>query len=615
LKVSGNKKEAIILGISCFYHDSSAVLLIGDKIIAAVQEERFTRKKFDNSFPEKAIKYCLKSAHIKQADIDCIAFYEEPYVKLDRIIETQAFFAPLKILSNYKRIRNWIRNKLNVENQINKYLPAFTGTLIFYHHHLSHAASAFFPSQFKQATILTIDGVGEWACASIARGEGSEIEMISEQRFPHSVGLLYSAFTQYIGFKVDSGEYKLMGLAPYGNPIYADKIKEFLVDINPDGSIKLNTNYFNFMVGNKMINNNFEELFGGPSRKPDMPISQKEMDIASSIQNVTEEIILKMVDYSVSLTGIRNLCIAGGVALNCVANGKILRSKLIDDLWIQPASGDSGGALGAAYLAAYEHYQIKRDLDRQIDRQRNSLLGMKYTSAEIEKNLNSYGFISEKLCEEDWSVKIAKHIATGKIVGMFQGQMEYGPRALGNRSILGDPRHSEMQKVMNLKIKYRESFRPFAPMVLNEKVKEWFDIESESPYMLLTADVKKDKRKISDHKQDKLWGIEKLNEIRSDIPAVTHIDYSARIQTVTSESNPKIYQLLKAFDEITNCPILVNTSFNIRGEPIVCTPFDALKCFMNTEMDVLVMEDYILLKKDQGDILKDQNFKSSFDPD
>lgn len=604
-----------ILGISCFYHDASAVLLTGSQIFAAAQEERFTRKKFDNSFPVNSIKYCLKAAKIEPQDLDIVAFYEEPYVKLDRLIESQTFFAPLKFIRNYKRIKHWLGNKFNIEQYVKKTLPAFKGQLCFYHHHLSHAASAFYPSPFNRASILTVDGIGEWACSSISIGEGNKLDLKYEQRFPHSVGLLYSAFTQYIGFKVDSGEYKLMGLAPYGKPIYVDKIKDNLVKVNSDGSIVLNTKYFDFMAGSRMINEKFENLFGGPTKIPDTPITQKEMDIASSIQSVTEEILIKMVDYVVQKTGIRNLCIAGGVGLNCVANGKILRSGLIDRLWIQPASGDSGGALGAALLAKYYHFHLPRNTDEKNDMQRGSLLGVQYSSKDIENTLKTYGFIYKELSEESWETVIADQIADGKIVGMFQGPMEYGPRALGGRSILGDPRSHDMQKMMNLKIKFRESFRPFAPMVLNEKANEWFDLDTESPYMLLTAGVKEEKRKQLTSEENDLWGIEKLNVIRSDIPAVTHVDYSARVQTVSSSSNPKTYRLLKAFEKKTRCPVLINTSFNIRGEPIVCTPFDALKCFMNTEIDILVLENYILFKNEQPNILKDQNFKSSFKPD
>ena len=610
-----NQNAPYILGISCFYHDASAVLLTGDNIIAAAQEERFTRKKFDNSFPIHSIKYCLKTAQIEPKNLNCIAFYEEPYVKLDRLIETQTFYNHYHFIRNYKRIKHWISSKLNVEQKIHKILPTFKGKLYFYHHHLSHAASAFFPSPFKRATILTVDGIGEWACSSISVGEGNQLDLRYEQRFPHSVGMLYSAFTQYIGFKVDSGEYKLMGLAPYGKPIYVDKIKEHLVKINSDGSIVLDTDYFDFMVGSRMISDKFENLFGGPAKTPDTPMTQKEMDIACSIQCVTEEILKNMVEFAVQSTGINDLCIAGGVGLNCVANGKILRSGLVNRLWVQPSSGDSGGALGAAYLAAYSHYQLPRDSDEKYDRQQGSLLGIQYGLKDIKKTLKALGFIYKELTEESWEYEIAKVIAEGNVVGLFQGRMEFGPRALGARSILGDPRRNEMQKLMNLKIKYRESFRPFAPMVLEEKVNEWFDFDYESPYMLLTAEVKEEKRKNLSAEQENFWGIEKLNVHRSHIPAVTHVDYSARVQTVTSRSNPKTYRLLKAFEEKTGCPILINTSFNIRGEPIVCSPFDALKCFMNTEMDVLVLENFILLKNDQPKILKDQNYKNGFDPD
>lgn len=602
----------IILGLSFYYHDSAAALLCKNEIVAAAQEERFTRKKFDNRFPVNAISFCLREGKIKENDIDLIAFYEEPYLKLDRIIETYSFYSSFNFIKNTRKIKKWIDDKFFIERDIISFLPDFKGDIIFFPHHLSHAASAFYPSPFKDAVILTIDGVGEWGCSVISIGRGNEIEMLQEQRFPHSVGLLYSAFTQYIGFKVDSGEYKLMGLAPYGNPVYTDRIKDNLVEINEDGSIRLKTKYFDFMTGRKMINKKFCDLFEGKPRTPEGPITQKEMDIARSIQSVTEEILLKMVHYAVKITGIKKVCMAGGVALNCVANGKILCSGMIDELWIQPAAGDAGGALGAALLADYKINKIPRNTENKCDKQKGSLLGPSFKNDDIKKVLDAYGFIYELVSDEEWAKRIALLLSQGKIVALFQGKMEYGPRALGCRSILGDPRISDMQRKMNLKIKFRESFRPFAPIVKEEKAGEWFDIKVKSPYMLLVAEVNLSKRKSLTQDEQMLWGIDKLNVAMSEIPAVTHVDYSARIQTVSKDINPKIYAILSTFEEITGCPVLINTSFNIRGEPIVCTPFDALKCFMNTDIDILVLENYLLFKENQPDILRDENFKENF---
>lgn len=605
----------IILGLSCFYHDASAAILCGDEIIAAAQEERFTRKKFDNRFPVHALNFCLEEAGIKADSINCIAFYEEPYLKLNRLFETQTSFSPLRIGRNTKRIEKWVNEKLFVEEHIMRVLPEFKGEVCFFSHHASHAASAFYPSPFSSAAILTVDGVGEWSCASIGRGDGNKMQVLMEQRFPHSVGLLYSAFTQYIGFKVDSGEYKLMGLAPYGDPVYIETIKKHLVKINDDGSIELNTKYFDFMTGNRMTNERFHGLFKGRPRKPSEPITQKEMDIACSVQRVTEEILLKMAAHAVKVTDIRTLCLAGGVTLNCVANGKIMRSGLIDKLWVQPAAGDAGGALGAAFLCAYERYGLERKVNGIEDKQKSSLLGPRFGDDEIKKLLDSYGFMYRKVDLPLWSEQIASMLSEGKVVGLFHGRMEYGPRALGDRSILGDPRDKDMQRRMNLKIKFRESFRPFAPIVLEERAKEWFSLDTDSPYMLLTTDVKPSKRKNLSKEEETLWGIDKLNTPRSDIPAVTHVDYSARVQTVDRDSNERVYDLLRAFERLTGCPVLINTSFNIRGEPIVCTPFDALRCFMNTNIDVLVIEDYIIKKEDQGCLLKDASFQRSFEPD
>lgn len=605
----------IILGLSYNYHDSAAVLVVEDDIVAAAQEERFTRRKFDNRFPVNAIKYCIEEGKVRQEDVHLIAFYEEPHLKLERVLETQTSFAPLNFIRNTKRIKNWIDNKYSVEDDIEYFLPRFDGKILFFPHHLSHAASAFYPSPFKEAAILTVDGVGEWGCSAISTGKENEIEMIREQRFPHSIGLLYSTFTQYIGFKVDSGEYKLMGLAPYGNSVYVNKIKDNLVQINSDGSIKLNIEYFDFMTGNQMLNERFCKLFGGKQRNSESPITQKEMDIACSIQSVTEEILLKMVKYAVEITCIKSLCMAGGVALNCVANGKILRSGLIEKIWIQPAAGDAGGALGAALLAAYKVKGIHRKTNGITDRQKGSLLGPSFSNDKIKKLLDAYGFVYEKIPNEVWADRIALLLSEGKVVALFQGRMEYGPRALGCRSILGDPRIPDMQSKMNLKIKFRESFRPFAPVVLKERVRDWFAMDVESPYMLLVSEIIADKKKNLSVNEQNFTGIDKLKVVRSEIPAVTHIDYSARIQTVDKNVNQKMYAILSAFEKLTGCPVLINTSFNIRGEPIVCIPFDALKCFMNTNIDAFVLENYILYKENQTDVLKDKNFAKGFEPD
>ena len=611
---SHSKKSPLILGISCFYHDASAALLRGNEIVAAAQEERFSRKKFDSRFPEKAAKYCLESIGISANELDCVAFYEDPFVKLDRIFETQTIFAPLKVLSNTKKICKWIKKKFQVERAIENGLPGFEGEVAFFHHHWSHASSAFYLSPFKKATILTVDGIGEWSCASIGLGEGSEVRILSEQRFPHSVGLLYSSFTQYIGFKVDSGEYKLMGLAPYGEPKYVDKIKENLIEIHDDGSVILDTDFFEFMTGSRMTSPKFHALFDGEPRKPETDISQKEMDIASSIQLVIEEIIQKMSKNAVLEAGSRNLCMAGGAALNCVANGKILRSGIVDRLWIQPASGDAGGALGAAFLAAYKKYGLLREADEKNDSQKGSFLGPEFSNGEVQKILDGYDFKYTFIEDSDWAKVVAKFVNDGLVVGLFHGRMEFGPRALGHRSIIGDPRNPEMQKKMNLKIKFRESFRPFAPMVLEEKASEWFMIKDgeTSPYMLLTTAVIENKCFPMSEYEKGLFGIEKLNVKRSEIPAVTHIDYSARIQTVSKNDNQKVYELISEFEKLSECPVLINTSFNIRGEPIVNTPFDALKVFMNTKMDILVLENFVLKKENQSEQLVDTNFKDNF---
>ncbi len=605
-----------VLGLSCLYHDSSAVLLKGGEIIAASQEERFTRKKFDSSVPVNAVKSCLEIAGLQSiSEVDSIAIYDEPILKLDRIVSSHTFYSPLNFVKNTNKVYKWMQNKLFVERHLKANYPEFKGNIYFFPHHLSHAASAFFPSPFEESTILTIDGVGEWSCASISHGKGNNIEVLKEQNFPHSLGFLYSAFTQYIGFRVDSGEYKLMGLAPYGTPKFVETIYKHLISVGDDGSLELNTKYFDFMSGSRMVNSKFCELFGGAERESEGDITQKEMDIAASIQVVTEEIVLKMVKYAIELTGVRNLCMAGGVALNCVSNGKIVRSGLVDKIWIQPASGDSGGGLGAAYLTTYKSGNILRKIYSESDSQKNSLLGPSYTDDEICKVLDAYGFKYTKMRDNERASKIASVIEQGDIVGLFQGRMEFGPRALGNRSILGDPRDKEMQKKMNLKIKFRESFRPFAPIVKEDKVKFWFDIDTTSPYMMIVADIIKEKRKKISNNEGDLFGIEKLKVPHSIVPAVTHVDFSARLQTVSENSNKDLYDILDEFDKLTGCPILINTSFNIRGEPIVCSPYDALKCFMNTGIDVLVLGNEILFKKEQEEILVDNLFKESFDLD
>lgn len=607
--------KPLILGLSFLYHDSAAVLLRGEEIIAAVQEERFTRKKFHSGIPENAIRYCFQVAGCDEKDLDIIAFYEDPHIKYERLYEAQLQYAKGNPLNIVKRISNWVNGKYNIEEIIAGSLPRFSEKICFFPHHHSHAASAFMPSPFESSSILTVDGIGEWSSTSIGRGSKNEINIIAEQRFPHSLGLCYSAFTQFAGFKVDSGEYKLMGLAPYGEPKFVDVIRDNIIDVNDEGEIVICTDYFDYMAGHRMINERFEELFGFQSREPDSKLTQEYMDVACSIQKVTEDIMLKMVKHVVHLTGERNLCMAGGVALNCVANGKILRSGLVDKLWVQPAAGDAGGALGAAYLAAYGICDIPRTTNGE-DKQKGSLLGPKYSSNDIRQVLNMYGFVYEEPTKDRIFQQISEYLANGKICALFQGRMEFGPRALGNRSIIGDPRNPIMQSSMNLKIKFRESFRPFAPVVLAEKADEWFDLHGqESPYMLITTSVAKNKQRNSNVNLKYSKGLDKIKQERSDIAAVTHVDNSARVQTVTKDSNNFLYGVLKAFDERTGCPVLINTSFNVRGEPIVCSPVDALRCFMNTDIDVLIMEGFIVRKENQGDTFKEPEFATSFERD
>ncbi len=586
-----------ILGISAFYHDSAAALLKDGQLIAAAQEERFSRKKHDHSFPKNAIDYCLQEAGISASDLDFVVFYEKPFVKFNRILETYLTVAPKGLRSFLMAVPLWVGQKLWIPDLIKKNLD-YDGTLLFSEHHESHAASAFFPSPFQKAAILTMDGVGEWATSSIGIGEGNSIQLLSELHFPHSLGLLYSAFTYFTGFKVNSGEYKLMGLAPYGEPKYLQIILDELIDLKEDGSFKLNMRYFNYLSGLTMTNRRFARLFGGPPRKPEAPLTQREMDLAASVQSVTEEIVLRMAKHVRQLTGQKYLCLAGGVALNCVANGKLLRSGLFDDIWIQPAAGDAGGALGAAYLAYYHHLKQTRSVNNQTDRQNGSYLGPSFSDREIEAFLRKEHAVYRHVDEAELLELTADLLRQGKVTGWFQGRMEFGPRALGNRSILADPRKADMQQILNLKIKFRESFRPFAPAVLEEEAAEWFEIDRPSPYMLLTAFVHPSKR-LPEGTSQPLQGLDRLKVRRSLIPAVTHVDYSARLQTVNQKTNPLFYRLLKTFRQKTGCPVLINTSFNVRGEPIVRTPQEAHACFLRTQMDVLVMGHFILLKSEQ----------------
>jgi len=584
-----------ILGISAFYHDSAACLVCDGKILAAAQEERFTRIKHDASFPFKAVEYCLKEAGITINDVHHVAFYEKPFLKVERLLMTYLSFAPLGLASFLKAVPVWIKEKIFIKDIILENLK-YEGEILFPEHHESHAASAFFPSPFKEAAIITLDGVGEWTTASFGVGRGNKIELQSEIKFPHSLGLLYSAFTYYVGFRVNSGEYKLMGLAPYGEPKYVDIIKKELIDIKPDGSFHLNLKYFNYPVGLTMTNERFERLFDLPRRAPESAINQKYMDIARSIQEVTEEIMLKIAIHVHKVTGQENLCLAGGVALNCVGNGKILEKGPFKDIWIQPASGDAGGALGAALLTWYQHLDQARHADNIHDQQQGSLLGP-LPDENIRALADTKGWIYEYLPEETLSKRMVELIKQEKVIGLCQGRMEFGPRALGNRSIIGDARSEKMQSVLNLKVKFRESFRPFAPSVLEEKKSDYFGLPIKSPYMLLVAPVKEDKRIKVDTKN--LEGIEKLKVKRSTVPAITHVDYSARVQTVSKTSNPLFYRIIKEFDSQTNCPLLINTSFNIRGEPIVGSAADAYRCFMCTNMDYLLIGSYLFEREKQ----------------
>ncbi len=603
-----------ILGISAYYHDSAAALIKDGDIVAAAQEERFTRKKHDHSFPSNAIKFCFESEKISKSQLDYIAFYDKPFIKFERILETYLAYAPLGIRSFLKAIPLWIKKKLWIKDLIRKEI-GFNGKIIFPEHHESHAASAFFPSPYREAAILTMDGVGEWTTASLGLGKGNSILLKQEIKFPHSLGLLYSAFTYYTGFKVNSGEYKMMGLAPYGRPRYKDIILEELLDLKEDGSFKLNMKYFNYCAGLTMTNKRFHRLFGGPPRKAESKLTQKDMDVARSVQEVTEEIMLKTARHVHRLTGMDYLTLAGGVALNCVGNGRLLREGPFKDIWIQPAAGDAGGALGAALFTWYQYLGNARDVDGKKDFQKGSYLGPEYNDNEVFKFLKKKNVPYVGLKIEEIPERIADLIADGKVVGWFQGRMEFGPRALGSRSIIGDARSPKMQEIMNLKIKFRESFRPFAPSVLKERLSEYFELEKESPYMLLVAPVRQAERREVSVEEEKFFGLEKLNIVRSNIPAVTHVDYSARIQSVDRETNSLYYEMIKKFDEKYGCPVIINTSFNIRGEPIVATPQHAYLCFMRTNMDYLIMGSALLEKKSQKPLDKDIDWLKEYELD
>ena len=607
-----------ILGISAFYHDSAAALVEDGRIIAAAQEERFTRKKHDASFPRNAVNYCLEAAGTKLTELDHIAFYDKPFLKFERLLETYIALAPQGFRSFQMAMPLWLKEKLFQKSLLRKKLKELDeeiagDRLLFTEHHLSHAASAFFPSPFEKAAVLTMDGVGEWATTSAATGEGSRLEIFQEIHFPHSLGLLYSALTYYTGFKVNSGEYKVMGLAPYGEPKYAKLILDNLIDLKPDGSFRLDLSYFDYCTGLTMTNERFAKLFGEPVRTPDKLLTPFHMDVAASIQAVLEEAVLRLTRSLAAKTGARNLCLAGGVALNCVANGKVLRDGKFDQIWIQPAAGDAGGAVGAA-LAAFHQFKGQPRVAGNTDGMSGAFLGPEFSQADIEHRLTAAGAHFSVLDEEAMVEATAKALADQLAVGWFQGRMEFGPRSLGARSILGDPRSPAMQKNLNLKVKYRESFRPFAPAVLREDVADWFELDADSPYMLIVADVRNDKRRAMTAAEQALFGIDKLNVSRSAIPAVTHIDYSARIQTVSVATNPLFHRLLVRFKALTGCPVLVNTRFNVRGEPIVCTPEDAFRCFMGNELDLLVVGRCVLKKTGQNPDLR-QDYSSAFELD
>ena len=602
-----------ILGISCFYHDSAACLVRDGDIVAAAQEERFTRKKHDPRFPQNAIKWSLEEEGITAQDIDVVVFYDKPILTFERLLMSYLTVAPKGLRSWLEAMPLWLGQKLFIPKVIQRE-TGYQGDVLFTEHHEAHAASAFYPSPFNEAAILTIDGVGEWTTASYGFGKGNELALLKELHFPDSLGLLYSAFTYFTGFRVNSGEYKLMGLAPYGVPRYKDLIFSELVDVKEDGSIRLNLRYFDFLGGLRMTNRRFDKLFGGPPRKPEAEITQREMDIAASIQTVTEEVVLKMANHVYSETGQKNLCLAGGVALNCVANGRILRESPFENIWIQPSAGDAGGALGAALSVWYRYLGNERAHPNGCDSQQGSNLGPSFPNEDVKAFLDSKGYPFYELADAKRTRIIAEQIAQGNIVGYMCGRMEFGPRALGARSILGDPRSSDTQTVMNLKIKYRESFRPFAPSVLEEKASEYFDINTPSPYMLLVADVKEERR-IPQPSGDGIQMLERLKAKRSDIPAVTHLDYSARLQTVNQNDKPDYYAVIAEFEKLTGCAVIVNTSFNVRGEPIICSPEDAYRCFMRTEMDILVIENCILYKEDQPPWIEEGDWRSELELD
>ena len=618
-------KKNFLLGISCFYHDSAAVLIRDGEIISAVQEERFSRKKHDSRFPENAIKYCLKSNNLDLRDIKNIVYYEKPLLTFERLLETYIAVAPRGGRSFIAAMQVWLKEKLFLKSELKKSFKIIQKEIIknedvhipeilFAEHHQSHASAAFYPSPFEEAVILCMDGVGEWATTSTWIGKGNKIKPLWEISFPHSLGLLYSAFTYYCGFKVNSGEYKLMGLAPYGQPIYAEVIKEKLIDIKEDGTFKLEMSYFKYHRGFRMTSQKFHKLFGSPPRNTEGELTQFHMDLASSIQAVTEEIVIKIASSLREETGIKNICLAGGVALNCVANGKLLENKLFDDIWIQPASGDAGSALGAALIGWHEYLNKPREVNPS-DSMKGTYLGCNFSNDEIINYLKHINAPFETYQDEELFEKIALELEQGKVIGWFNGPMEFGPRALGARSIIGDPRNQEMQSVMNLKIKYRESFRPFAPSVLEEDVASQFEMKNKSPYMLLVSPVKKELCTEMTEEQKQLFGIDKLNIPRSTLPAITHVDYSARVQTVSKENNPRYYHLINSFKKLTGCPLIINTSFNVRGEPIVCTPQDAYRCFMRTEMDILVLQNQFLHKNAQPKIEKDETWKQEFELD
>lgn len=609
-----------VLGISAYYHDSAAAIIEDGVIKAAAQEERFTRKKHDLSFPQNAIQYCLQEARIHIDEVDSIAFYDKPFIKFERLLETYLAYAPRGFRSFKTAMPIWLSEKLFQKRELLKNLKHLSPSsnleerLLFSEHHLSHAASAFYPSPFEEALILTMDGVGEWATTSLCRGYKNTIEVFKEIHFPHSLGLLYSAFTYFTGFKVNSGEYKVMGLAPYGQPKYAKIIYDRLIDIKPDGSFRLNQEYFDYCTGLKMTNKAFENLFKIRARDSKEKLTQIHMDLAASVQVVLEDVVIRLAKAARAETGIRNLCLAGGVALNCVANGKLLRTRAFDKLWIQPAAGDAGGALGAALAAYHLHAKKPRIVTNKLDSMSGSYLGPEFSDFEIERDLKNSRANFRKVSDNQLFTQCAQAMADGKACGWFQGRMEFGPRSLGNRSILADARSPKMQSILNLKVKYRESFRPFAPAVLAEDVSHWFDLKEESPYMLLVADILEKRRRQMSMEENQLFGIDKLNIVRSEIPAVTHVDYSARIQTVHQETNPRFHMLLSTFKAKTGCPVLVNTSFNVRGEPIVCTPLDAFRCFMGTEIEILALGNYLLFKEEQDPELK-LNYKDYFELD